>query len=138
MRLLCLLVPLLSSQLACAQGAPASTTPATLSLAPAPDTAAAPHRLFAQKRREHTGLAVVLLVGGAVFFGAATQSPTIDGATLPLSISILSVPAAAAVLVGGGRYSRWREERALAALRAHHLPRFLQRNLKATYFQRAQ
>lgn len=101
--------------------APAQQLPTPPALRPpaAPDTAAALHRLFAQKRREHTGLATVLLAGGAVFLGAATQSPTIDGATLPLSISLLSVPAAAAVLVGSGRYSRWREERALAAWRAH-------------------
>ena len=143
MRLLVLLLALLA---ACpgaqAQLVPVATpTVLNSAAAPAPalaapDTAAALHRLFAQRRHKSHR---TLRVGGALLLGAGLTAATAPAFKEFQGLGVLavgalaaasSVPVLATGLINKAAFSRKREQRTLLAWQQHRLPRPLKRMLE--------
>jgi hypothetical protein len=144
MRFLLLLVALLAACLAAqAQLVPAATpTELNPPAAPAvrlaaPDTAAALHQYYAQKRHSsHVGLGVGggLLVGGGILVGTANGYQDL-GNTLTGVLSIMSsVPVLLINVARTLAYSKAQEQRTLQAWEhTHRLPRWSRRALSPKY-----
>ena len=118
--------------------AQAAALPATYradSLAAATDTAAALHRLFAAKRRLRTVLVGGTVVAYLVAVNTGGNYGTYNGEFVR---TILYTPPALAVVLGEvlfyGRYSRYRETRALSEWEQHRLAPETRRHLRPRYF----
>ena len=145
MKTLLLLVALL---LACRPGGAQTPYPAARPdsvavarlAAPAPDTVAAIHRLFAAKQRK---LAFILIgtaaaeVAGQVVVGTTVQGGgIIDSRAIDqFFVAVLAVPVAVAEVLFYTQYNEKHEARAQADFEAHRLPPSLKRRLKPRYFQ---
>ena len=140
MRLLVLLLALLA---ACpgaqAQLVPAAT-PTVLNPAaapaPVPDTVAALHRIFAERRRTSHR---TLRVGGALLLGAGLTAATVPAFKEFQALGVLAagalaaaigVPVLATGLINTTAFSKKREQRVVLALPQHRLPRHLKRMLE--------
>lgn len=135
MRLLVLLLALLA---ACpgaqAQLVPAAT-PTVLNPAaapaPVPDTVAALHRIFAERRRTSHR---TLRVGGALLLGAGLTAATAPAfkefQALGVLAAAIGVPVLATGLINTTAFSKKREQRVVLAWPQHRLPRHLKRMLE--------
>ena len=113
--------------------APLAASPAT------PDTAAALHRLFAQRRhRSHVGLAAGAgsLLGSSILVGTSSGTKGVVTAALGIVGIGVSLPATVISLLNTINYSTAHEQRLLQALQQHRLPRYWsQRALRPEYTQ---
>ena len=135
---------LLAGRPGLAQVSPPLAQPATFAAgpsAPAPDTVAALHRLYAAKRHKLLPIvagtiaadaAGIAIVGATVQTGGLLDSRAIQQ-VLVGALGVLAVGTEVLFYTYG--YGRKKEERAVAAFEAHQLPRHLRRQLKARYFQ---
>jgi hypothetical protein len=109
--------------------------------APAPDTVAALHHLFAAKRRKLLpivgGTAAASAAGialiGATVEGGGQHDGRVVGQGLVGILGVLTV--GTEVLFYSTSYGMKAEQRAVAAFAARQLPRHLRRQLKAKYFR---
>jgi hypothetical protein len=140
MRFLLLLLTLLATCPGAQAQLVPTATPAILrspvALPVIPDTVAALHRFFAQRRHRsyHT-----LKVGGAMLLGGgliAATAPGFEGfqglgvLAVGTLAAISSLPVVATGLVNNAAYSKKHEQRALLAWQQHRLPRRLKRALE--------
>lgn len=148
MRLLTLLLLLLTMAPAYAQLA---TTPTPATVAPAPDTVVALHRLFASRRARRnliaTGLGAGVVVAalttattandhyGSRGYGNLSTGPQFQGTDWLLLYALPAAPLIALDLAVYATYSHKNEKQAITDFRAHHLSKKLRRKLKSRYFR---
>lgn len=150
MRLLLLLAFLFASGLPVAAQAPPLLAQHALAPAPAADTVAAIHRLFAARRKTCTyvvGGTFALMVGTGVVTGLDQPAPQTSGGFSfggPVwddqSIMLLGIGVVGAAVVGLelltiGGWGQREEARMVAAFDEHRLPRHIKRRLKPSYFR---
>ena len=116
------------------------TRPDSLAVsAPAPDTAAALHRLFAAKRQVNKSFLVgalgITVAGGAVIRTARSDFSGISQSATGILIELTGLVAVTMELFRPLDYREKKEQRAMADFRAHKLPRYLKRKLKPKYFR---
>ena len=121
--------------------------PPTAAPAPAADTVAAIHRLFAAKRKVCTFVAGgTALVSGAAAMTALNQpAPNVGGGSFggpidgrPIMATFIGVVGAGVVgleLLTFGGWGQRRESRTVAAFQQHQLPQRISRRLKPVYFR---
>ena len=138
---LLLLVLLLSGRAVFAQAAPRPTplTDSVALAAPAPDTLAAIHRLFAAKRKKNkpfvAGAVGVAAVGGVLLGTAPSNLDGIGQAVLGAGlIALVSLPVLTLEALTALDYNKKSEREAVEAFQAHKVPRYLKRKLKPQYF----
>ncbi|MVN75163.1 hypothetical protein GO988_02360 [Hymenobacter sp. HMF4947] len=138
---LLLLILLLSGSSVFAQATPHPTPADSVALvAPAPDTVAAIHRLFAAKRKRNShffvGTVGVIAVGGVVIGTASSSWDGLAQAALgAVIIAFVGLPALTAETITALNYNKKSERQAVEDFQAHKVPRYLKRRLKPAYFQ---
>ena len=132
-----------------AQALPVALPAAPLATSPVvPDTAAALQRLFAHKRRRQgylVGAVAVVAVGALI--GLASSQPVPSAGTPGfgvysgnddlnfLAYAAVTLPAIPLAAVAFGGWGHRQQERVLSDWQQqHHLPRWVKRQLKASYF----
>ena len=122
--------------------------------APAPDTLAAIHRLFAAKRKALRyvigGTALAAGVGALIALAAPTDPPVHSGggfgiltggysaddnALAAIVICVVSVPVMLTEVLFCGGWGRRSERRTVVYFYAHQLPPYMKRKLKLKYFR---
>ncbi len=140
---LLLLVLLLAGQAVFAQDRPPVSQPdsavAGVPAPAAPDTVAALHRLFADRRRRRNfivGYTGVVTLGAIVASGAETSNSSIvPPAAVATIFGILGGVAVAGELAFFSKYSRQKEQRTVDDFQAHRLDWGLRRKLKPRHFR---
>lgn len=133
--LLLFLVLLLAAKTVVSQNTLAVPQPDSLPVfQAAPDTAAAIHRLFADRRKTSHLLTGMIVGATAIAFVGDTRPFSVVAAELPLVV-VLVAPFEILILLTHKKYSKKAEVRALRTLQTHQLSPKIKRRLKAHHFQ---
>lgn len=127
---------LLTGLAARAQVAPAAAaTPPAATVASAPDTVAALHRLFAAERRARyvgAGFFAVLGIGATAAY--ATPGNGLQNNASFLLIAVTGLSGSVGLAAGSCRYSRKQEQQAIEAYQTHRLPPGIRQKLQPAFF----
>jgi len=141
MRPLWLLFALLTAAPALAQTSPPPVADSGRIVAQVPaavDTVAALHRLFSAKRQQSAAVIATTVGTGLAGLGVAENTRRGNDFAVPLiatGISLLSIPVTAAEILYYRRFTRRKEQQAVADFQAHQLRRHLKRQLQPQYFR---